>query len=102
LKLRGIIYVGHGHFTCQIVSNNRAIWFNDGIATGRQCILEGNINNLADMNGLSTCRGGSGSQRYTRWRVQLDRRKINIRSDPLTYSDYNVVHSFSYARHSGY
>ncbi|KAJ7039969.1 hypothetical protein C8F04DRAFT_948942 [Mycena alexandri] len=55
LKLRGVIYGGHGHFTSRYVSHNGAIWYHDGITTGRQCRLEGNITHVNDMSVLSSC-----------------------------------------------
>ncbi|KAJ7602174.1 hypothetical protein DFH06DRAFT_1024193 [Mycena polygramma] len=57
LKLRGIIYGGHGHFTCRVIKNNRSFWYHDGIATGRRCRFEGRITESTDMNGFSNCLG---------------------------------------------
>ncbi|KAF8812809.1 hypothetical protein BYT27DRAFT_7272511 [Phlegmacium glaucopus] len=41
LRLAGIIYFGHGHFTAQVVLPDGQIWFNDGITTGRNMIYQG-------------------------------------------------------------
>ncbi|KAJ6459423.1 hypothetical protein DFH09DRAFT_864666, partial [Mycena vulgaris] len=43
MKLKGIIYGGHGHFTCRVIGLTGAMWYNDGMTTGRQCIQEVNI-----------------------------------------------------------
>ncbi|KAJ7043000.1 hypothetical protein C8F04DRAFT_945047 [Mycena alexandri] len=56
MKLRGIIYGGHGHFTSRYISQNGAIWYHDGVTTGRRCTLEGNITHLNDMRVLGSCR----------------------------------------------
>jgi hypothetical protein len=43
LKMRGMIYVGQGHFTCRVVGKDGSMFFHDGIiTTGRNCIPEGN------------------------------------------------------------
>jgi hypothetical protein len=55
MKLKGIVYGGHAHFTCRIICNNGAIWYHDGITTGRHCKLEGNLAQLADISVLNTC-----------------------------------------------
>lgn len=39
----GLIYFGGFHFVSCIIEDNRSVWFSDGIAMRRKCILEGNI-----------------------------------------------------------
>ncbi|TFK45358.1 hypothetical protein OE88DRAFT_1640016 [Heliocybe sulcata] len=60
LTLRGIVYFGEFHFTCRFITKSRDVYFNDGAQTGRQCILEGNLDNM-DIYNLLTCRGKSAS-----------------------------------------
>ncbi|KAJ7635509.1 hypothetical protein DFH06DRAFT_1003421 [Mycena polygramma] len=55
LRLRGIIYGGHGHFTCRLIEADGTMWFHDGITTGRRCVPEININALADRLVLHKC-----------------------------------------------
>ncbi|KAJ7480870.1 hypothetical protein FB451DRAFT_1238638 [Mycena latifolia] len=38
LKLRGVIYGGQGHFVARFIDLNGAVWFHDGISTGRLCV----------------------------------------------------------------
>ncbi|KAJ7662638.1 hypothetical protein DFH06DRAFT_987244 [Mycena polygramma] len=57
MKLRGIIYLGHAHFTCRMITKTGAIWFHDGIATGRRCRLEGNLTHVVDFTDLSESMG---------------------------------------------
>ena len=37
LQLKAMFYHGGFHFTSCIVSSEGAVWFNDGMTTGRQC-----------------------------------------------------------------
>jgi hypothetical protein len=43
LKLRGIIHHGNFHFTSRIIANDGKIWYHDGIATGSNAIMDGNM-----------------------------------------------------------
>ncbi|KAJ7622741.1 hypothetical protein DFH06DRAFT_1009275 [Mycena polygramma] len=52
LRLRGVIYGGHGHFTCRYFAADGTAWFHDGISTGRRCRSEGD---LRDFGNLGTC-----------------------------------------------
>ncbi|KAJ7831954.1 hypothetical protein B0H14DRAFT_2162560, partial [Mycena olivaceomarginata] len=47
--LRGIIYAGENHFTSRIIKENGAIWYHDGIATGRKCQYDGQLHSLPPM-----------------------------------------------------
>ncbi|KAJ7791393.1 hypothetical protein B0H14DRAFT_2395641 [Mycena olivaceomarginata] len=52
--LRGIIYAGENHFTSRIIKENGAIWYHDGIATGRKCQYDGQLHSLPPM-AVNTC-----------------------------------------------
>ncbi|KAJ7809641.1 hypothetical protein B0H14DRAFT_3759029 [Mycena olivaceomarginata] len=52
--LRGIIYAGENHFTSRIIKENGAIWYHDGIATGRECQYDGQLHSLPPM-AINTC-----------------------------------------------
>ena len=56
LKLRGIIYHGNFHFTSRIIANDSKIWYHDGIATGSNAIMDGNMGNKTNSN-LTKCKG---------------------------------------------
>jgi hypothetical protein len=56
--LRGVLYYGDNHFTCRIVSEDGMTWFHDGIATGKNVICEGHVNNL---HTLASCLGKQAS-----------------------------------------
>ncbi len=49
--MTGAIYYGAHHFTARYIDEHRNVWYNDGIVHGRQCVLEGKVNNI-DMKGL--------------------------------------------------
>jgi hypothetical protein len=53
-SLAGIVYFGHEHFTCRIISRAGWVWFHDGITTGHSMINEGHVNTVGS---LSICRG---------------------------------------------
>ncbi len=42
-RLAGVIYYGMHHFTARYVDQHERVWFNDGIALGRQAVLEGSL-----------------------------------------------------------
>ncbi|KAH9855420.1 hypothetical protein C2E23DRAFT_723963 [Lenzites betulinus] len=48
-SLRGLIYWGSDHFTSRYIDRSGDVWYNDGITTGSECILEQgeNLINLA-------------------------------------------------------
>ncbi|KAJ7715769.1 hypothetical protein B0H16DRAFT_1339552 [Mycena metata] len=46
LRLRGVVYGGGTHFTARYVSQSGVVWFNDGIATARDCVEEGKLDAL--------------------------------------------------------
>ena len=58
LELRGIVYYGHYHFTSRIISNDKHVWYHDGITTAHACTYEGLLNHM-DNHELKNCRGGS-------------------------------------------
>ncbi|PBK59384.1 hypothetical protein ARMSODRAFT_844569, partial [Armillaria solidipes] len=40
-RLVGVMYYGTHHFTAHYVDHHERVWFNDGIALGRQAVPEG-------------------------------------------------------------
>ncbi|KAJ7477539.1 hypothetical protein FB451DRAFT_1173088 [Mycena latifolia] len=55
MKLRGIVYGGQRHFTCRFIDAYEAVWFHDGITTGRRCLQQqGNMSNV-DVMSLHQC-----------------------------------------------
>jgi hypothetical protein len=54
--LSGVVYFGHEHFTCWIISSDAGlVWFHDGITTGSKSVInEGRVDTIGS---LSTCRG---------------------------------------------
>jgi hypothetical protein len=56
LHLRGIIYHENFHFVSRIVTNDKKIWFHDGILTGNNAVAEANITNISD-DYLTHCKG---------------------------------------------
>ncbi|KAJ7452797.1 hypothetical protein FB451DRAFT_1050601 [Mycena latifolia] len=55
MKLRGIVYGGQGHFTCRFIDAYDAVWFHDGITTGRRCLQQQEDIGSVDMMGLHRC-----------------------------------------------
>jgi hypothetical protein len=53
-SLAGVVYFGHEHFTCRLISSAGLVWFHDGITTGQSVINEGHVNTVGS---LSICRG---------------------------------------------
>ena len=58
LELRGIVYYGQYHFTSRIISNDKHVWYHDGITTAHACTYEGLLNHM-DNYELKNCKGGS-------------------------------------------
>jgi hypothetical protein len=56
LQLKGMIYHEGFHFTSCIVSSDGAVWFNDGMITGRQCEKDGDLETTLSGK-LMKCRG---------------------------------------------
>jgi hypothetical protein len=56
LQLKGKVYHGDFHFTSHIVSSDGAVWFNDGMTTGRQCEKDGDLETMSSRK-LMKCRG---------------------------------------------
>ena len=56
LQLKGMVYHRGFHFTSCIVSSDRAVWFNDGMTTGRQCKKDGDLDTMSSGK-LMKCRG---------------------------------------------
>ncbi|KAJ7870202.1 hypothetical protein B0H14DRAFT_2204935, partial [Mycena olivaceomarginata] len=50
IHFRGIIYAGENHFTSRIIKENGAIWYHDGIATGRKCEYDGQFHALSGLD----------------------------------------------------
>jgi hypothetical protein len=55
LHLRGLVYHGYYHFTCQIVDQSGNIWYHDGMSTGRTSTKEGKFGTVSQPN-LKMCR----------------------------------------------
>ncbi|KAJ7137591.1 hypothetical protein C8R43DRAFT_893578 [Mycena crocata] len=56
LKLKGIVYGGHGHFTSRVMHSDGFFWFHDGITTGRRCQRDVRYEDLANPLELHRCR----------------------------------------------
>ena len=56
LRLKGIIYHGNFHFISRIITNDGKIWLHDGMTSGRNSIMEGNMQNITH-NYLTQCKG---------------------------------------------
>ena len=56
LRLKGIIYYGNFHFISRIITNDGKIWLHDGMTSGRNSIMEGNMQNITH-NYLTQCKG---------------------------------------------
>ena len=56
LSLKGIVYHGGSHFASRIINPDGPIWYNDGIETGKNSILDGHLSTMSD-DGLKKCRG---------------------------------------------
>jgi len=54
LQLRGIIYSGGFHFTSQIITPGKEVWYHDGIVTRRNCIKKGHLTDFTE-DSLKTC-----------------------------------------------
>ncbi|KZT18056.1 hypothetical protein NEOLEDRAFT_1081082 [Neolentinus lepideus HHB14362 ss-1] len=52
--LTGIIYHGDYHFNCWFIDKNGTIWYNDGMETKRECIIDGDISKIS-MSDLNMC-----------------------------------------------
>ena len=55
VHLKGLVYYGGYHFTCQIIDESENIWFHDGITTGRNSTKEGKFGSVSQPN-LKECR----------------------------------------------
>jgi hypothetical protein len=42
-NLRGVVYYGNNHYTSCIVSENKSVWYHDGIQTGKDMTFEGAV-----------------------------------------------------------
>ena len=56
LRLKGIIYHGNFHFISRIITNDSKIWLHDGMTTGGNAMMEGNMRNITG-NYLTQCKG---------------------------------------------
>jgi hypothetical protein len=54
LHLKGFVYLGGYHVTCQIIDECGNLWFHDRITTGRTSIKEGKFGNVSQPN-LKVC-----------------------------------------------
>ena len=59
LHLKGLVYHGSYHFTCQIIDHSDDIWFHDSISTGRTSIHDGIFGTVSQPN-LKVCRNKQG------------------------------------------
>ena len=55
LHLKGLVYHGGYHFTCQNIDESENIWFHDGITTGRISLKEGKFESVSQPN-LMVCK----------------------------------------------
>ena len=55
LHLKGLVYHGGYHFTCQLIDKSGNIWFHDEMTTGRFSIMEGKFGTVTQPN-LKKCR----------------------------------------------
>lgn len=60
-RLAGILYYGHSHFTSRILTQDKQLWFHDGITTGNQLNYEGSWFNLKDKVDLNYCNDNKAS-----------------------------------------
>ena len=56
LQLKGIIYQGNFHFILHIIINDGKIWLHDGMATGGNAMMEGDMRNMTGSY-LTQCKG---------------------------------------------
>ena len=56
LQLKGMVYHGGFHFTSRIISSDGAVWFNDGMTTGRQCEKDEHLETMSGRK-LMKCGG---------------------------------------------
>ena len=47
-RLAGVIYGGQNHFVCRVVDDAETVWYHDGITTGRRCLREGQLTDIAE------------------------------------------------------
>ncbi len=55
LFLRGIVYHGENHFCSRIISSDGTIWYNDGIATGKNSIKDSHLS-VINYKDLQICK----------------------------------------------
>jgi hypothetical protein len=48
-KLRGIVYYGNNHYTSRYISNNKEMWYHDGIQTGNSLTFNGYITSQTNL-----------------------------------------------------
>lgn len=48
-KLKGIIYYGDNHFTSRIISDDRLVWYHDGMTTGSCLLHEGPLPTIPNL-----------------------------------------------------
>ena len=58
LHLKGLVYHGGYHFTCQIIDESGNIWFHDGITNGIISLEEGKFGSVSQPN-LMVCKNNS-------------------------------------------
>lgn len=46
LRLTGIVYAGGNHFTSRFIDEAGAIWYHDGMSTGKQTLFESSVSDL--------------------------------------------------------
>ena len=52
--LKGITYFGQNHFTSCIISNEKVVWYHDGMTTGPTMEHQGPLHSIPD---LTICKG---------------------------------------------
>ena len=67
-KLSGIIYFGREHFTARVVDKSQRIWYQDGLMTRRECLADGQLNEIShqDMWYKEGCKASAGIYSLTK------------------------------------
>ena len=70
-KLAGIVYSGQSHFVCRIVDDTGIVWYNDGIATGRNCLKEGYLSEVAEQSAQLRLTESDGQLKYALYAIYI-------------------------------
>jgi hypothetical protein len=53
-KLRAVVYGDGNHFVARFISNDGQIWYNYGMTTGSNCVLEVQLKQIPDKDWFTT------------------------------------------------